>query len=99
MCCAVLSVGPFGMVINWVPVSLSFTSWSRPWPRLWAMPTRNCVITKGRIESALKAEEEQFSRTLDNGMQLLDSAIAELEGDTLAGETVFRLYDTYGFPV
>ncbi|MAM71816.1 MAG: alanine--tRNA ligase [Gammaproteobacteria bacterium] len=54
---------------------------------------------QGRIESALKAEEEQFSRTLDNGMQLLDSAIAELEGDTLAGETVFRLYDTYGFPV
>ena len=52
-----------------------------------------------KIAAALKAEEEQFSRTLDNGMQLLESAISELDGDTIAGETVFMLYDTYGFPV
>jgi len=52
-----------------------------------------------KIAAALKAEEEQFSRTLDNGMQLLESAISELDGDTIAGDTVFMLYDTYGFPV
>ena len=51
------------------------------------------------IEKILKLEEEQFAKTLDNGMKLLESAIAELKGDTIPGETVFKLYDTYGFPV
>ena len=54
---------------------------------------------QSKIEAALKAEEEQFSRTLDNGMQVLESAIEALAGDTIAGDTVFMLYDTYGFPV
>lgn len=56
-------------------------------------------INQAKIEAALKAEEEQFSRTLDNGMQLLESAITDLDGETLPGDTVFMLYDTYGFPV
>ena len=51
------------------------------------------------IEAVLNAEEIQFSRTLDNGMQELESAIAALDGDTIPGETVFKLYDTFGFPV
>jgi alanyl-tRNA synthetase len=51
------------------------------------------------VEKALKAEEEQFARTLENGMSILEKAIAELDGKTIPGETVFRLYDTYGFPV
>ncbi|MFG0455245.1 alanine--tRNA ligase [Shewanella mangrovisoli] len=51
------------------------------------------------VEKALKAEEEQFARTLERGLGLLDSALNELQGDTLDGETVFKLYDTYGFPV
>lgn len=51
------------------------------------------------VEKALKDEEEQFARTLDNGMSILEKAIAELDGKTIPGETVFRLYDTYGFPV
>jgi alanyl-tRNA synthetase len=56
-------------------------------------------VNQAKIAAALKAEEEQFTRTLDNGMQLLESAISDLVGDTIAGETVFLLYDTYGFPV
>ncbi|MBD2796213.1 alanine--tRNA ligase [Xenorhabdus sp. 18] len=51
------------------------------------------------VEQVLKTEEEQFARTLERGLQLLDEELARLSGDTLDGETVFRLYDTYGFPV
>ncbi|MEQ6889297.1 alanine--tRNA ligase [Halomonas sp. CS7] len=51
-----------------------------------------------QIERVLLKEEEQFARTLEHGMGLLEEALAELEGDTLPGETVFKLYDTYGFP-
>jgi len=57
------------------------------------------VNEKGRVEQALLAEEKQFSRTLDNGMTILEKAITELTGETIPGDTVFRLYDTYGFPV
>ncbi|WP_437215992.1 alanine--tRNA ligase [Pectobacterium sp. LFLA-215] len=51
------------------------------------------------VEQALKMEEEQFARTLERGLSLLDEEIKNLKGDTLDGETAFRLYDTYGFPV
>ncbi len=54
---------------------------------------------QGHIEQALRNEEQQFARTLDNGMAILEKAIQELDGDIIPGETVFRLYDTYGFPV
>ena len=50
------------------------------------------------IEKVLLAEEEQFAKTLDNGMAILDEALAGLDGDEIPGELVFRLYDTYGFP-
>ncbi|MTB67463.1 alanine--tRNA ligase [Providencia sp. wls1943] len=51
------------------------------------------------VEKVLKTEEEQFARTLERGLQLLDEELASLKGDTLDGETAFRLYDTYGFPL
>ncbi len=51
------------------------------------------------VEQVLKTEEEQFARTLERGLALLDEELAKLSGDTLDGETAFRLYDTYGFPV
>jgi alanyl-tRNA synthetase len=54
---------------------------------------------QAQIERILKLEEEQFAKTLDHGMKLLEEAIAQLKDDTIAGETVFKLYDTYGFPV
>ena len=52
-----------------------------------------------QIEKVLLQEEEQFTRTLDKGMKLLEEHIAELDGNIIAGDTVFTLYDTYGFPV
>ncbi|WP_171965714.1 alanine--tRNA ligase [Cronobacter sakazakii] len=54
---------------------------------------------QAQVEQVLKTEEEQFARTLERGLALLDEELAKLTGDTLDGETAFRLYDTYGFPV
>ena len=51
------------------------------------------------VEKTLNEEEQQFARTLENGMTILEKAIGELSGSVIAGETVFKLYDTYGFPV
>lgn len=50
------------------------------------------------IEKVLRVEEEQFAKTLDRGMQILNAALADLEGSVIPGQTVFKLYDTYGFP-
>jgi len=51
------------------------------------------------VEKVLKEEELQFARTLEHGMGILEQAIKKLSGTVLPGETVFKLYDTYGFPV
>ncbi|WP_375396389.1 alanine--tRNA ligase [uncultured Sphingomonas sp.] len=57
------------------------------------------VRAQAMIEATLAQEEAQFRKTLDKGLRLLDEATAGMEpGATLAGETAFRLYDTYGFP-
>ncbi|MCY7297308.1 alanine--tRNA ligase [Alteromonas sp. a30] len=50
------------------------------------------------IEKVLRIEEEQFARTLERGMAILDDAIQGMTSDTLPGEVAFKLYDTYGFP-
>lgn len=52
-----------------------------------------------QVEKVLLQEENRFAETLDQGMSLLESALADLKSDTIAGDTVFKLYDTYGFPV
>lgn len=54
---------------------------------------------QSHVEAILKTEEEQFAKTLERGLALLDDELANLQGDTLDGETVFRLYDTFGFPM
>lgn len=50
------------------------------------------------IAGIIKREEEQFARTLDKGMSVLEAALKDLKGKTLPGELIFLLYDTYGFP-
>ena len=57
------------------------------------------VSTQSQIERILLKEEEQFELTLDQGMKILEEAIAQLQGTEIPGEVVFKLYDTYGFPV
>jgi alanyl-tRNA synthetase len=57
------------------------------------------VSSQKQIETVLLQEEEQFVKTLDNGLRLLEQDIAKLQGDVIPGETVFALYDTYGFPI
>ncbi len=51
------------------------------------------------IERTLLQEEEQFTRTLDKGLKLLEESIVGLEGNVIPGDTLFTLYDTYGFPI
>ena len=51
-----------------------------------------------RIESLLVREEELFAKTLEQGLKLLEVELSQLQGKVIAGETVFKLYDTYGFP-
>ena len=54
---------------------------------------------RAQVERVLLQEEEQFARTLDQGMRILEDTIGRLEDNVIPGETVFKLYDTYGFPV
>ncbi|CAM5410679.1 alanine--tRNA ligase [Eoetvoesiella caeni] len=55
---------------------------------------------QARVEQVIKQEEERFSETLENGMRILDAALASVpENGVLDGQTLFTLYDTYGFPV
>ena len=51
------------------------------------------------VEDALRQEEERFAETLEQGLKHLDAAIAKLSADIIPGDDVFKLYDTYGFPV
>ncbi len=54
---------------------------------------------RGHIEKVLLQEEQRFAETLGQGMGILEDAIADLSGRTIPGDVVFKLYDTYGFPV
>ena len=57
------------------------------------------VEKRAWLEKTIRAEEDAFATTLDKGMKLLDEAIAGLSGTVIPGDVVFRLYDTYGFPL
>ncbi|MET0052848.1 MAG: alanine--tRNA ligase [Candidatus Thiodiazotropha sp.] len=56
------------------------------------------VKQREQVEKVLRLEEERFAQTLEQGMKILDEAIQDLKGEVIPGETVFKLYDTYGFP-
>ncbi|MEP2651968.1 MAG: alanine--tRNA ligase [Paraglaciecola sp.] len=56
------------------------------------------ATNRALIEKVLRTEEEQFSRTLERGLNILNEALADLPSNVVPGELVFRLYDTYGFP-
>ena len=51
------------------------------------------------VARVLRKEEERFAETLEQGMRILEDSIADMKGDTIDGDTVFKLYDTFGFPV
>lgn len=54
---------------------------------------------QAHIERVLKTEEEQFAKTLEQGLKILEQDLADLQGNVIPGEVVFKLYDTYGFPM
>ncbi len=53
----------------------------------------------GPVERVIRQEEERFSETLEQGMRILEDSLSHLHGKVIPGETIFRLYDTFGFPV
>ena len=57
------------------------------------------VSQQSAITAALQGEEEQFARTLDNGMAILEESLEQIVDQTIPGDVIFKLYDTYGFPV
>ncbi len=57
------------------------------------------IDAQQRIEDALKQEEQRFAETLEQGMKILDDSVAGLSTAIIPGDVVFKLYDTYGFPV
>ncbi len=57
------------------------------------------VKAKEQVERVLKLEEERFADTLEQGMKILEQAIADMDGKQISGDVAFKLYDTYGFPV
>ncbi len=57
------------------------------------------VKAQANVERILKMEEQRFAETLDHGMKILEDDIKQLQNKTITGDTLFKLYDTYGFPV
>ncbi len=57
------------------------------------------VAAQAQVERVLKKEEERFAETLDQGMKVLEASVSKLQSSIIPGDTVFLLYDTYGFPV
>jgi alanyl-tRNA synthetase len=57
------------------------------------------VKSQANVERIIRTEEERFAETIGNGMSLLEGEIAKLSGKIIPGEVIFKLYDTYGFPV
>ena len=57
------------------------------------------IAAQAQIENLLQQEEKQFSKTLELGLKILEDNIKELKGQVIPGEVVFKLYDTYGFPL
>ncbi len=57
------------------------------------------MAAREQVERVLKKEEQRFAETLEHGMKILETCISDLQDDVIPGDTVFLLYDTYGFPV
>lgn len=78
---------------------LFFSTLVHPLARVMGEAYPELITNQSRIEHVLEQEENQFARTLNQGLQLLQSHIQNLDGVDIPGEVAFKLYDTYGFPV
>ena len=79
----------------------SCTNWFQPLGRSWKATTQKCLKTR-LYRKIIKSEEESFARTLNSGQHFAQTIVEDLKakGQTvIAGQDVFKLYDTYGFPV
>ena len=86
------------MVIIWAPKAASSYKLVAPLGEVMGEAYPELLSMQEEITNTLKKEEEQFARTLDKGMGVLEAALVEVSGDVLPGELIFQLYDTFGFP-
>ena len=98
MCCVASSDARFGMATSLGKPSLSSTSSCLTLVREMGGYYSELVDGEARAAEVLAQEESRFAETLATGMALLDAETAKLSSSVIPGETVFRLYDTYGFP-
>ncbi len=99
MYCAALFAALSVTATSWAWKHRFSTSWYSRWWMKWATAYPELAKAQPQVEPALEKEERRFAETLEQGMKILEEAIAGMSGDTIDGETVFKLYDTYGFPV
>ena len=87
---------------SWGRKTHSCIAWSTLSSKAWVTHIPNSPKQRELIMKVIKEEEDSFLRTLENGIRLLDSAIAEAKAkglDEISGRETFVLYDTYGFPL
>ena len=99
MYCGASSVARFDTATSWAPSSPFLPNWCQSWWPKWERRIRKLVSQQSAITSALQGEEEQFARTLDNGMAILEEALEQIADQSIPGDVIFKLYDTFGFPV
>jgi len=70
-----------------------------PLAEVMGQPYAELIEHQGQIEQVLRREEERFAETLEQGMKILEEGLQNLQGGRIPGRLIFKLYDTYGFPV
>ena len=99
MCCAGSSAARFVTATCSARISRSSIRWSARSTQEMGEAFPELRAQRSQIERVLKQEEERFAETLSQGMALLDQALTGLRSKEIPGDTVFKLYDTFGFPV
>ena len=97
-CCGASSVVRFGMATNSAHTRPSFYKLVGPLCEQMGDAYPELNQQRPQVERVLQQEEDRFNETLDQGLRILEDDIAVLKGDTISGSTIFKLYDTYGFP-
>ncbi|MGT2492785.1 alanine--tRNA ligase-related protein [Cupriavidus basilensis] len=101
-CCAVSSAAPSATATSWAEKTPFFHKLVADLVAQMGEAYPKLAEAESRVVEVLKAEEERFFETIENGMSILDAALADIKlkgGKVLDGELAFKLHDTFGFPL